>query len=238
MKDLKHKRRTFRKTQARIKASLKGVEPPRSAYLVWCNAERSRISAKLGTTNMRRCAEEAGRMWKKMSEEDKKPYRDELHQLRASYNQFLKSEAGYQALAQKKVEVSAKRENKHRQDVKMAVKAIHKDVKIRRPQSSYFLFQKSIRPAIVQLLGGKPWAPIVTKQVSAAWKALCAEDRQFWDDKAKKQKQAYNDYRRTPASKIAVEAYITKQEETKAKMKNKRQKQKESSSMRVTLPYN
>jgi len=61
----------------------------------------------------------------------------------------------------------------------------------KRFKSSYILFFLDVQAKIKAEFDGKVSVTVISKKASELWKVLSAEDRQYWDDKAMKEKSRY-----------------------------------------------
>merc|ERR1711879_1033249 len=91
-------------------------------------------------------------------------------------------------------------------ECKLAVKAIEKDDKLKRPMSGYFMWLNDNRQRIMAALGGKG-GPAVTKRGAEEWKALAEREKRPYEDRAKKAKEEYEAYIATAEGAAALKAY-------------------------------
>merc|ERR1719433_5855 len=114
------------------------------------------------------------------------------------------------AKEEKEMERAKKKEEndtrKEMRECKMAVKAVEKDDKLKKPMSSYFMWLNDNRQRIMAALGGKG-GPAVTKQGAEEWKALAEQEKRPYEDRSKKAKEEYEAYIATAEGAAALKAY-------------------------------
>merc|ERR1711896_9917 len=78
VKEEKEAEREKRSCAAAVKAVEKDdkLKRPLSAYFMWLNENRDRITSMVGGGKGSLVGKKGGEMWKKMSEKDKKPFED------------------------------------------------------------------------------------------------------------------------------------------------------------------
>ncbi|RZC84890.1 hypothetical protein C5167_047670 [Papaver somniferum] len=159
----------------------------------------------------------AGEEWKKMSEEQKKPYEDivkkqkeeHLHEMEL-YNQKKAEEAeilrleedeqmkihkqeALQMLKKKEKTENIIKKTKETQQKKKKLKGENSVVdpnKPKRPASSFLLFSKEARKNLVQDREGISNATI-NALISVKWKEMAEEDKKIWNDQAAEAMEAY-----------------------------------------------
>merc|ERR1712100_586201 len=141
----------------------------------------------------------AGAMWKAMSVAAKQPWELKAKQQKEAFEKFKATDAGKKALEEKQAERKEAKEAKQKKDGRKALRAAvqEKDGKLKKPQSSYFMFANAKRDEVQKQLGTTQFGP-VTKKIGEMWKGLSSAARKPWDDKAKEQKDAYEKYIKSP----------------------------------------
>ena len=177
---------------------------PRSAFFLFCNDRFGEISRDLGTSKRHICNVKAGELWKQMTEQEKKPFRDEQNRVQKMSQrrrcEFKVSPKWKKLVRDKKAMRQRKKKARVERAAKVAAKAFEMNDQFKKPLSAYFLFLQG-------LLGGNPHTMEVMTQAPQLWKALSVQHRDAWEKKAKEQKEAYDIYIKTPVGHAALKAY-------------------------------
>lgn len=200
------------------------LKKPTTAYFLWMNANREKIQQMVGSKDFKSVAAKASDLWKSASTQEKAPFEAESNRQKKAYDAFIATADGQKALqelkAVKKGEKQAKQEKeeqkakvkeekqvaKEKREAKAAVKAIEKDERLKKPMTAYFAWLNDNRERITAMVGGKG-GPEVTKKGSQMWKQLTDKERAPYEQRAQKEKEAYEAYIKTPEGSAALKAY-------------------------------
>jgi len=192
-----------------------------TAYFLWMNGNREKFTAeceKKGEKGFGAIAKLASEKWKVITETEKKPWEDKAKKEKEAFEEFKKTPEGQKALEEKKDEKKDKKDAKTKKDIKSAVKSVEKDDKLKRPLSAYFIWLQASREGIVAKMEGKPSTGDITKKCAEVWNNLGTEKKP-WDDKAKKAKDDYEAYLKSPEGEAAMAAYTEATKTAKAEVK-------------------
>lgn len=120
--------------------------------------------------------------------------------MKKEYDEFIKTEEGQKALAEKKEDKAGKKDMKVKRAVKAAVKSVEKDDKLKKPMSSYWMWLGDHRQEIMDQLkkdGKGVGAPEVGTRAGQIWKNMSAEDKLPYETKAKKAKADHDAFLKT-----------------------------------------
>jgi len=205
-------------------SSAEAIKKPQTAYFLWMNASRERIQTLLGTKELKAVAAKASEMWKAASAAEKGPHEKEAKRQKDAYDAFVATPEGQKALQEKKAgkqeEKQAKQEKEDARKQKkeeiqiarekracnMAVKAIEKDERLKKPLTPYFAWLNDNRERICATLGTKNPMQVGAK-ASEMWKKLSEKEQKPYQDRHQKAKQEYEAYIQTPAGAAALKAY-------------------------------
>lgn len=208
---------------------------PLSAFFLFSNEKRATLVAE--NKNILEVAKITGEEWKKMTEEQKRPYEEmakinkEKHiqemdiykQKKAQEADNLKREEEEQLKIQKvealqllkkkeKTQNLIKKSKEKEQQQKKKQKE-EKNVdpnKPRKPASSYFLFSKEARKNVLQERPGINNSTL-NALVSLKWKELNEQERQIWNEKAAEAKEVYKKELEEYNKNATAEAIVHKQ---------------------------
>jgi len=169
------------------------LKKPTSAYWLWLGDNRKRIEDMLGTRKGPDVAKKAGELWKAMSEAERQPYEQKAKEQKEAYEKFLATDEGKQALSDKKLAKAEAKSEKNDRACKAAVKAVEKDDALKKPQTAYWLWLGDNRKRVEEMCGTKKGSD-VSKKAGELWKTLTDADRQPYEQKAKEQKEAYEQF--------------------------------------------
>jgi len=199
------------------------MKKPATAYFLWFNAKRETIQKQVGSKDFKVVSGKASELWKKASAAEKKPFEEESKRQVDAFEKFKATPEGQKALEEQKAQkqeekraAAEKNEERERvkeekqvarekREAKAAVKAVVKDDLLKKPLTAYFSWLNDNRDRIAKLVGSK--GAEVAKKGSELWKALAEKDRKPYEEKARKEKEAYDAYLATPEGAAALKAY-------------------------------
>jgi len=212
------------RSRRRNMSSVEALKKPQTAYFLWFNANREKIQTMVGSKDFGTVGKKASELWKAAAAKEKAPFEAEVKRQKEAYDAFVATPAGQKALeemkSQKKDEKQAKQDKdaekaklkeekqiaREKRECKAAVKAVEKDEKLKKPLTSYFMWLNENRERITKMVGGKG-GPEVTKKGSQMWKELSEKERKPFEDRAQKEKAAYEAYIATPEGAAALKAF-------------------------------
>eukprot|EP00928_Gymnodinium_smaydae_P061551 TRINITY_DN455_c0_g1_i1.p1 TRINITY_DN455_c0_g1~~TRINITY_DN455_c0_g1_i1.p1 ORF type:complete len:246 (-),score=100.00 TRINITY_DN455_c0_g1_i1:253-921(-) len=194
------------------------LKRPMSAYFLWMNANREKITAAAGSTSGPAVSKKAAEMWKAASDAEKKPFEEQNKQQKEKYDAYLKTPEGEAALKALKEERKEAKQDDVKKAMKKAAKAVEKDDNLKRPMSAYFLWLNASREKIAAAAGTTKGAA-VSKQAAEMWKTVSAAEKKPFEEEAKKQKEKYDAYLKTPEGEAAQKALKEAQKAAKAEVK-------------------
>jgi hypothetical protein len=203
---------------------------PRSSYLFFCDDKRAEVKGENPDFKAVDVTKQLGRMWKELSEEDKKPYEKQSKKAKKEYESQMESyvrpsEEELQELADSK----PKRVRKGSKEKKESKNSKKKDPNApKRPSSAFLYFCKDMREeakAKVYEENSNAKPSDVTKELGRMWREDYADesDRSSWNKKAKKDKKRYEaemeQYK--PSEDVTPKTKRGKSKEDKKESKNK-----------------
>lgn len=198
------------------------LKKPTSAYWLWLNDNRAKISSLVGG-KITEVAKKGGEMWKALPDSAKLPYEKTAKEQKDAYEKFVATDEGKKALTEKKAasaeikndkaqkaeakeeKFRIKEEKQNDRACKAAVKAVGKDDALKKPMTSYWMWLGDNRAKITSLVGGK--GSDVAKKGGEMWKAVSNADKAPYEKKAKEQKEAYDKYIASPEGTAALKAF-------------------------------
>lgn len=147
----------------------KDKKRPLSAYNIFCQNEelRTKIQTEHKDWNSGEVLAELGAMWKKLSDDDKKPYQDLADKSKEEFNEYKKNNPS---------------DNYDYQQV------------LKRPKSSYMHFSnnKEIREKI--RAEHPEWKVTdIASHLGKQWNSMAEKQRKVWEDKAEQEKKDLQD---------------------------------------------
>merc|ERR1712110_802588 len=139
--------------------------------------------------NVAEVGKKAGEMWKSLSAEKKKVYEDRAVKAKAEYAAYIAKIKETDAFKAYKGELAVARKKKLKRSVKSAMRKVPMDTSLKRPLSGYMLWFKDSRKTIK----GKNIAE-VSKKAGEMWKALGADKKKVFSDRALEAKKKYAAY--------------------------------------------
>jgi len=158
------------------------LKRPASSYMLYCKARRPELKKEQPTLSFGEFGKALGADWRKLGDDDKKPFEKEAAKLKQTY---LKEKAKLDGKGGGKGKGGAKGKGGK------ADKAPKKpSQKLKRPASSYMLFCKKHRPEV------KKKKPTLTfgelgKEMGADWRKLGEDDKKPFAKEAAKLKKKY-----------------------------------------------
>ncbi|KAM2032744.1 hypothetical protein ACFX1T_014730 [Malus domestica] len=170
---------------------------PMSAFFLFTKGRRPALAAENKTVT--EIAKITGEEWKNMTEEQKLPYEEMTRKNKEKYIQEMEAykemkEEEASNLKKEKHEVlqllkkKEKTENIIKEEQKKKKKEEKK--KPKRPASSYLLFSKEARKALLEERPGTN-STTITAMISLKWKEMKEEEKKVWNEKAAEAMEAY-----------------------------------------------
>merc|ERR1712224_1018300 len=103
-------------------AEAEKLKKPRTAYFLYINANRAKITAAAGSSAFKEFSQKATAMWKALSEKEKAPYEKQAKEAKAAFDKFKATPEGQKALEAKKTLGKRKREAKKKKAAKKSKK--------------------------------------------------------------------------------------------------------------------
>jgi hypothetical protein len=186
------------------------------------NSVRSDIVKQAGSNDLKKVATKASEMWKALSAEKKKPFEEQYAKAKKEFDEFLKTDEGQAAAAEKKGERQEKKQAKVKKEMKVAAKSVEKDEKLKKPTSSYWMWLNDNREKVVESLkkkGAKAGAADVGKAAGEMWKTLPTSEKAPYEAKSKAEREAYEAYIKTDEGAAALKAHKDAVVEAKSAVK-------------------
>ena len=138
-------------------ASADSLKKPSTAFWLWLCANRTKIWDSARSKNCKIVGPEAIKLWKSTSSKEKAPFEEESKRQKAVYEACVATDAGKKALEEKKKVTKHRRQIKRQsklrkeqnkyhklvtkkmRECKVAMKAIKKDDKPKKPTAYWFL---------------------------------------------------------------------------------------------------
>jgi len=204
------------------------LKRPLTGYFTWLQDNRKTIKGK----NIAEIGKKAGEMWKSLSADKKKVFEDRAVKAKAEYAAYIAKVKDTDAFKAYKEKLAVARKKKLKRSVKIAMGKVKMDASLKRPLSGYMLWFKDTRKSIK----GKNVAE-VGKKAGEMWKALPADKKKTYGDRALEAKKKYSAYVATGKGAAALKAYkegiakakaplVAKDENLKAKKAAKKAKAK------------
>lgn len=197
------------------------LKKPQTAYFLYLNSVRSEVQKRVGTS-LGDVAKAASEQWNNLAPEKKKPFEEAAAKAKKEYEEYIKTDEGKAALAEKKGERQDKKDAKIKKEMKTAAKGVEKDEKLKKPTSAYWLWLNDNREKVTEDIrkkGVSATGPAVAKAAGEAWKNLPAAQKSPYEAKAKEQKDAYDAYVKSEDGQAALKAHKDAVAEAKSSVK-------------------
>eukprot|EP00448_Togula_jolla_P023165 CAMPEP_0170590250 /NCGR_PEP_ID=MMETSP0224-20130122/11770_1 /TAXON_ID=285029 /ORGANISM="Togula jolla, Strain CCCM 725" /LENGTH=200 /DNA_ID=CAMNT_0010914035 /DNA_START=106 /DNA_END=708 /DNA_ORIENTATION=+ len=182
------------------------VEPskPQNSYWLWLTDNRAALTKEAGSSKGPVVSKLAGEKWKALSAAAKAPFEKKAASLKAEYEEAMEkfvADGGVKGKrrAEKADSKKAMADKKARKEAKKASGAPSK------PQNAYWLWLADNRAAITKEAGSAV-GPVVSKLAGEKWKALSAEKKVPYEEKAAALKAEYvkamEEFKKAPAGEV------------------------------------
>lgn len=217
-------------------ATADALKKPTSAYWMWLNDNRERISKELGGSRVSEVAKRASVLWKELAEPEKRVYEEKAKARKEEYERLISTEEGRKALDEKKAAASAdkaakqqveterlqklaaKEEKRNERLTNVALKSIQKDEQLKKPRSAYWIWLGENREKIASALGTSKGSD-VAKKGGEMWKMVPEAEKAPFEEKARKEKEAYDNFIQSDEGKYALQAYKDAQQAARDQFK-------------------
>jgi len=163
---------------------------PASAYFLYVNATRDKVSAELGSKKFGDVTKVQAERWKSLSADEKSKYEAEAAQLKVQYEKDVAAfeEAGG-VMGQKRAE---KKEAKAAKEDKKAKKEANKDAPKRPAGGAFGVWLNKHRAEIFKTLPAGSKCTAVAPVASSRWKAMSEAEKEPYEKEYKDLKAKYD----------------------------------------------
>lgn len=170
-------------------------DKPKNAYHLWMADNSDAIAKKYSSLSGKDLLKKKQEEWKNLDKAKRDVYEKRAKELKAEYEKTKKDESA----GESDEETTTSKKRKGGKDSKKPAKKAKKDPNApKRPLTAYFLFGQDNREEIKNELmktatpeEQKKIVTLVAKKLGERWKALTAEEKKPYEDKAKAAKAAY-----------------------------------------------
>ncbi len=193
---------------------------PKNAYHLWMAENSEAVKKKYPSLSPAELLKKKSEEWKNLAKDKREVYEKRAKELKSEYEKTKKDESA----GEDSDEDSGSKKRKGKDQKKPAAKKAKKDPNApKRPLTAYFLFGQDNRETIKNELmkdatpeEQKKIVTLVAKELGTRWKALTAEEKKPFEDRAKQAKASYEkekaEYDKSGGSKAKASSSKKKEE--------------------------